>query len=84
MTRTLAAVYDGEVLRPEAPLDLLPNTRCRITLEVDGIGSTSSNGADAWALLAQLAGSVAAPADWSEQHDHYLYGTPKRNSDCHE
>ena len=31
-----------------------------------------------WDLLDTLAGSVAAPADWAQEHDHYLYGTPKR------
>lgn len=32
----------------------------------------------AWDLLDSLAGSIAAPADWALEHDHYLYGTPKR------
>ena len=30
-------------------------------------------------VLRELAGSVEAPADWSAEHDHYLYGTPKRS-----
>jgi hypothetical protein len=30
-----------------------------------------------WDILASLAGSVDAPEDWANQHDHYLYGTPK-------
>jgi hypothetical protein len=29
--------------------------------------------------LTNLIGSVEAPSDWSLEHDHYLYGTPKRN-----
>jgi hypothetical protein len=33
MIRTLDAVFDGEVLRPEEPLELQPNTRVRITIE---------------------------------------------------
>jgi hypothetical protein len=37
--------------------------------------------ADAWELLKSLQGSVDGPADWSIEHDHYLYGTPKRNAD---
>ena len=32
----------------------------------------------AWDVLDGLAGSVAAPPDWAAEHDHYLYGTPKR------
>ncbi|MEM8642258.1 MAG: hypothetical protein AAGG51_26100 [Cyanobacteria bacterium P01_G01_bin.54] len=32
---------------------------------------------NAWDTLETLTGTVEAPADWSAQHDHYLYGTPK-------
>lgn len=33
---------------------------------------------NAWDVLEALTGTVEAPTDWSEEHDHYLYGTPKR------
>jgi hypothetical protein len=33
---------------------------------------------DAFAVLESLTGSIEAPADWAAEHDHYLYGTPKR------
>lgn len=33
-----------------------------------------------WDFLEQNAGAVDAPADWSREHDHYLYGTPKREA----
>jgi hypothetical protein len=33
---------------------------------------------NAWDILESLTGTVEAPADWSAEHDHYLYGTPKR------
>jgi hypothetical protein len=32
---------------------------------------------NAWDVLESLTGTVEAPADWSSNHDHYLYGTPK-------
>ncbi|WNZ46405.1 hypothetical protein Q2T42_00960 [Leptolyngbya boryana CZ1] len=32
---------------------------------------------NAWDVLESLTGTVEAPADWSSEHDHYLYGTPK-------
>ncbi|PKO21393.1 MAG: hypothetical protein CVU38_15035, partial [Chloroflexi bacterium HGW-Chloroflexi-1] len=32
-------------------------------------------------LLETLAGTVDAPNDWAAEHDHYLYGTPKRRSE---
>ncbi len=33
---------------------------------------------NAWDVLESLTGTVEAPADWSAEHDHYLYGTAKR------
>lgn len=33
-----------------------------------------------WDLLEQVAGTVEMPSDWASEHDHYLYGTPKRSS----
>jgi hypothetical protein len=33
---------------------------------------------NAWDVLGSLTGTIEAPADWSAEHDHYLYGTPKR------
>jgi len=33
---------------------------------------------DAWDVLEALTGTVEAPPDWSDEHDHYLYGIPKQ------
>jgi hypothetical protein len=35
----------------------------------------------AWTALRAHAGTIEMPEDWSKEHDHYLYGTPKRESD---
>ena len=32
---------------------------------------------NAWGLLETCSGTIQAPADWSSEHNHYLYGTPK-------
>jgi hypothetical protein len=77
MTRTLNAIFDGKVLRPEESLDLEPNTRCRITVEAE----SAPQSGNAWDVLDQAIGSVQAPADWTAEQDHYLYGTPKRQGD---
>ena len=37
-----------------------------------------SNRTDALDVLEALAGSIEAPDDWASEHDHYLYGAPKR------
>lgn len=47
-----------------------------------GIGTTDTvpdGEGDAFDLLRGLAGVLHAPADWAREHDHYLYGTPKRS-----
>ena len=60
MTRTLTAVFDGGVLRPDGTLDLKPNARYRVTVE-DEIEMAEEQ--SAWDVLEQLAGTVDAPAD---------------------
>ncbi|MBI2485495.1 MAG: hypothetical protein HYW01_00750 [Deltaproteobacteria bacterium] len=32
-----------------------------------------------WNLLEELTGTIKGPRDWSVEHDHYIYGTPKRD-----
>ncbi len=75
MIETLTAVFDGEVLRPERPSDLKPNTRYRVIIEEE---VHQADGESVWDLLEGLTGTVEAPDDWASEHDHYLYGTPKR------
>ncbi|HEU5330851.1 MAG: hypothetical protein ACTHMJ_13310 [Thermomicrobiales bacterium] len=75
MAQTITAIFDGEVLRPEAPTDLVPHSRYRLTIVPV---SDSGESPDAWDTLEALAGSLDMPADWSAEHDHYLYGTPKQ------
>jgi hypothetical protein len=36
------------------------------------------DGSRAWAVLRSMTGNLEAPTDWSQELDHYLYGTPKR------
>ncbi len=36
------------------------------------------DGSRAWAVLRSMTGTLEGPADWSQELDHYLYGTPKR------
>ena len=75
MVRTLTVVFDGEVLRPEDTIDLKLNGRYRVTVEDEVEISEEQS---AWEVLEQLTGTVEAPEDWAAEHDHYLYGSPKR------
>jgi hypothetical protein len=76
MARTVIAVFDGQVLRPETPLDLETNARYHLTIAPAAAGGGER---DAWDVLEALGGSVEAPLDWAAEHDHYLYGAPKRH-----
>ena len=77
MSKILTVTFDGSVLRPDIPLDLEPNKRYVITIVSEDINSSDKE-ADVWDVLEDLTGTVDAPEDWASQHDHYLYGTPKR------
>ncbi len=76
MGKTLTAVFDGDVLRPDSPVDLKPHTRYMITVEKE-LGMESPT---AWEVLEGLTGMLEGPKDWAAEHDHYLYGSPKRSN----
>jgi hypothetical protein len=69
MTATLNAVFDGEVLRPEEPLALPPNTRVRITVETPGHEERQTGSFLQTAEALKLDG----PPDWSSRLEEYLY-----------
>lgn len=76
MRRTIVAVFDGEVLRPQEPLDLQRGARYTITIEELPDGEPFH---EPGVLDDLLEFSVdTGIEDLAEQHDHYLYGTPKR------
>ncbi len=73
-TKTMHAIFDGKVLRPEESVNLETNVRYLITIErQEKIGQQSL-----WDTLSEFSGKVEGPEDWSKEHDHYLYGVPKR------
>ena len=42
--------------------------------------NTDTDSSDAFDVLEKLTGTVEAPEDWAVQHDHYLYGTPRKEA----
>ncbi len=76
MSELLSVTFDGSVLTPDQPLKLAPHKRYLITIVPEEVPTV----ANVWDLLEDLTGTVEAPEDWSAEHDHYLYGTPKRQS----
>jgi predicted DNA-binding antitoxin AbrB/MazE fold protein len=70
MSKTVEAVFDGEVLRPQEPLELEPNTRVRITIEDSVDPETRSFLRTARSL------DLDGPPDWSVRIEEYLYEKP--------
>ena len=77
---TVKARYDGKVFVPEGPVDLPVGTEVELTL---GAPPGTDSAESAWLRLAQIADQFPSnpdwPADLATEHDHYLYGTPKRS-----
>ena len=68
MTTTIEAVFDGQVLRPDRPLKLEPNTRVTLVVTAPDMPEPSESFLDI-AMSINLEG----PPDWSENLDRYLY-----------
>jgi len=90
MTITIDATYENGVLKPAQPLPLAEHAQVRVTVEQSaGEAQHSAPAAEKAGLtLAEriiargkaLPEDVLAklPSDGASQHDHYIYGTPKR------
>ncbi len=73
MTDFITAHFDGKVIVPDEPVQLPVGQPLRIHVEV------TDKHAVRFADLLDLAADLPdAPADLAAQHDHYLYGSPKR------
>lgn len=82
MTTTISAIFDGTVFVPDEPVHLPQLSRCTLVVETaDGAVEEDRKEIidDQW-LLDQIEKLPPAdlPSDFAAQHDHYLYGTPKR------
>jgi hypothetical protein len=77
-TRTITAFFDGHVFRPEGPLDLRPDTRYQITIVAE---VSRPKPKTVWDVLDRYTGTLEGPGDWSLEVDHYLRGSPKRNTE---
>lgn len=86
MTTRLKAKFDGKVLIPQEPVNLpqdrsltvvIEETEQERTLDTDGHKSLTGL-ANLAQKLSQYPPNPDSPGDLAAQHDHYLYGTPKR------
>jgi hypothetical protein len=75
----IPAHFDGKVIVPDCPVDLPRNQA--LILQVEPVGATVDgvNGSSLQWLAEHAMDSPDLPADLSHQHDHYLYGAPKKD-----
>jgi predicted DNA-binding antitoxin AbrB/MazE fold protein len=69
MTLTIEAVYANGAFQPKQPLTLAEGTQVRLTVH------TADEAEDPFEAVI---GIGEGPSDGADQHDHYIYGTPKR------
>jgi|SRR5918999_3666434 hypothetical protein len=63
---TLYATFDGQVLVPEEPIPLPPNTRVRLHLEPAEIEPACGEGSSSFLSVAQSL-NLEGPPDWSKR-----------------
>ncbi len=69
---TVRAHFDGKTFVPDEPVSLPKGAPVRLTVvAADGVLSDLAE-------LAEQHPITDSPADWSEQHDHYIHAAPKR------
>ncbi len=73
MTKTLEAVFDGVVFRPDEKVELAPNTRVQIIITVKPQKEVAPKSFLRTARALRLKG----PKDFSERIDDYLDGGAK-------
>jgi hypothetical protein len=73
MSTVFSAHYDGHVIVPDQPVSLPIGQKLQLRVEPPAEHSGQ------FANLAEFAADLPdSPGYLSTQHDHYLYGTPKR------
>ena len=75
MAKTFEAVFDGKVFHPDGRIKLTPNKHYILVVREKDEKAASLN---AWDILDGLTGTIEAPEDWAVEHDHYLYGVPRK------
>jgi len=89
MEKTVNATFDGEVFRPDEPVDLESNTKVRLLIEETPKRNlklefmAKKPGGKPYEFFEYLRSlKLDGPSDWSENLDEYLYhGKPFSNEE---
>jgi hypothetical protein len=76
MTIRLLGHFDGKVIIPHEPVDLPQDQTLVLHVEPEGKKADVPSATD-W-LIDNAVDDPSLPKDGARQHDHYLYGTPKK------
>lgn len=75
MTKTIQALYEQGVLHPLEPIEgLTDRAVVTVTVEIEEEGLSEEQDP----ILEVIGICRGGPEDGAEQHDHYIYGSPKR------
>ncbi|MBL8222496.1 MAG: hypothetical protein JNL62_24875 [Bryobacterales bacterium] len=74
---TVNAHFDGKVIVPDEPLDLPPNQA--LVVRIEPVQEEPEVSALAW-IAANAVENDPLPIDLASEHDHYLYGHPKKEA----
>ncbi|MSU20521.1 MAG: hypothetical protein EXS30_03920 [Pedosphaera sp.] len=75
----LKAHFDGKVLIPDEPVNLPINCALEVQVKLlESAGVADKPLVRLAKLLSELPDNPNTPTDGAAQHDHYLYGLPKR------
>jgi hypothetical protein len=77
MSLTIRATFDGEVLRPQEPVDLERGRCYRVTIEDETSPESLTHEPGILDDLLQFSVDTGIE-DFAEQYHHYLHGAPKR------
>lgn len=69
--------FNGKVIVPEEPVALPENQRVLVRIEPIAEENVPTGSVLDW-IVAHPISDDSLPADLAHQHDHYLYGTPKK------
>lgn len=82
MIEPIKAVFSGGVFRPESPVDLIEGQEVEITIQPKALPKPKRTPAEVRAMLKAIAELPPEGMDddphVARDHDHYLYGAPRR------
>ena len=75
---SITAVVQNDTIK--LPVHVPDGTQVEVVLPPETAPTEFESAGSFFDTVRNLVGSVEGPADWAAEHDHYIHGTPKRES----